>query len=167
MYAIIPAIIAPDRGRFEMQNLFGLLVATLMAATAVAGNALALVTPESELTTTHTQNSKSISAPPQVNGPVEVTVSFDLRDIDHIDDEAETFEFTGVIKLSWHDPRQEFDPVTEGTKEKIYQGSFQFNEVYSGWFPQLRLPWRLRRTLRASPVSVAASSVPVLMIGST
>ncbi len=139
MYAIIPRIIRPDRGSIKMQNLFGFLVATLLAATTVAGNALALVTPESELTTTHTQSHEFRSTLPQVNGPVEVTVSFDLRDIDHIDDEAETFEFTGVMKLSWHDPRQGFDPVTEGTKEKIYQGSFQVNEVYSGWFPQLIL----------------------------
>ena len=116
-----------------MQNLFGFLVATLMVASTVPGNALALVTPESELTTTHTQSDEFGSALPQENGPVAVTVSFDLRDIDHIDDEAETFEFTGVMKLSWHDPRQEFDPATEGTREKIYQGSFQFDAVYSGW----------------------------------
>jgi len=80
-----------------------------------------------------------MSALPQGKGPVEVTVSFELRDVDHIDDDAETFEFTGVLNLSWHDPRQAFDPVTEGTEEKIYQGSFQFDEVFSGWYPQLIL----------------------------
>jgi hypothetical protein len=77
--------------------------------------------------------------PPQKNGPVEVIISFDLREIDHIDDDAETFEFTGVLKVSWHDPRQAFDPITEGVDEKIYQGEFQFDEVFSGWFPQLIL----------------------------
>ena len=120
-----------------MQNLFIFLVATLMAVTTVPGNALALATPESELTTT--QSIKFMGGLPKKKGPVEVTVSFDLRDIDHIDDEAETFEFTGVLKLSWHDPRQTFDPIIEGIDEKIYQGNFQFNEVYSGWFPQLIL----------------------------
>ena len=108
-----------------------MLMATVAAA---AGNAQALPAPESEL-----NSNKFISALPQQDGPVEVTVSFDLRDIDHLDDEAETFEFTGVMKLSWHDPRQAFDPIMEGTKEKIYQGNFQFNEVFSGWYPQVIL----------------------------
>jgi hypothetical protein len=139
MYAIISTKVILGRGSIQMQNLFKFLVVTLMAATAVAGNALALETPESELTTAHTLSNEFKSSLPQAEGPVEVTVSFELRDIDHIDDEAETFEFTGVIKLSWHDPRQAFDPVTEGTEEKIYQGSFQFKEAFPGWFPQLIL----------------------------
>ena len=139
MYAIIPIMIMLGRGSIQMQSFLGFLVLTLMITTAVAGNDLALVTPESELTNAQTQSNEFPSSLPQVSGPVEVTVSFDLRDIDHIDDEAETFEFTGVIKLSWHDQRQAFNPVTEGVEEKIFQGDFQFNEVFSGWFPQLIL----------------------------
>ena len=122
-----------------MDNLFKFLVAMLMAATTVAGNALALDTPGPELTNAHTQSNEFMSTPPQAEGPVEVTVSFELREVDDIDDEAETFEFTGVMKLSWHDPRQAFNPVTEGTEEKIYQGHYQFNEIFDGWFPQLIL----------------------------
>lgn len=122
-----------------MKNIFGFLLAALMAATSIPEDALALVTAEPELTTSHAQNKKFMSALPQGNGPVEVTVSFELRDINHIDDEAETVEFTGVMKLSWDDPRQAFDPVIEGAEEKIYQGNFQFNEVFTGWFPQLIL----------------------------
>jgi hypothetical protein len=113
-----------------MQNIFGFLLAALLAATSMPDDALALVTAEPELTTSHERNNKFISALPQENGPVEVTVSFELRDINHIDDEAETVEFTGVLKLSWDDPRQAFDPVIEGTEEKI---------VFTGWFPQLIL----------------------------
>lgn len=128
-----------NRNIAQMQNLFGFLLATLMAATSIPGDALAVVTAEQELTTGHAQSNKFMSALPQENGPVEVTVSFELRDINHIDDEAETAEFTGVLKLSWHDPRQAFDKVAEGTEEKIYQGNFQFNEVFTGWFPQLIL----------------------------
>lgn len=122
-----------------MQNIFGFLLAALMAATSIPEDALALVTAEPELTTSHARNNKFMSALPQENGPVEVTVSFELRDINHIDDEAETVEFTGVLKLSWDDPRLAFDPVIEGTEEKIYQGNYQFNEVFTGWFPQLIL----------------------------
>jgi hypothetical protein len=122
-----------------MQKLLIFLVATLMAVTTSSGNALARVTPESELTTTHTQSNKFMGGLPQKKGPVEVTVSFELRDINYINDEDETVELTGVLKTSWHDPRQAFDPAIEGTEEKIYQGNFQFNEIFTGWFPQLIL----------------------------
>jgi len=122
-----------------MQKLLGFLFVTLMAATSIPGVASAVVTAEPELTTSHAQSNKFMSALPQENDPVVVTVSFELRDINHIDDETETVEFTGVLKLSWHDPRQAFDPAAEGTEEKVYQGNFQFNEVFDGWFPQLIL----------------------------
>ncbi len=71
--------------------------------------------------------------------PVVVRVAFDLHDINQIDDEAETFEFDGVLTLEWHDARQAFDPEADGVDEKLYQGAFQFNEVFPGWFPQMVL----------------------------
>jgi hypothetical protein len=72
-------------------------------------------------------------------GPVVVWARFDLRDINEIDDEAETFEFEGVLTLEWRDERQAFDPAAEGVNEKLYQGDYQFNEVFTGWFPQVVL----------------------------
>jgi hypothetical protein len=123
----------------QKHKLFGFLVVALLAATTAPRNALALEVSEAEMIAAQTQSNKFMRAPPQGKGPVEVTVSFELRDVDYIDDDAETFEFTGVLKLSWHDPRQAFDPVIEGTDEKIYQGSFQFDEVIVGWYPQLIL----------------------------
>jgi hypothetical protein len=122
-----------------MQNVFKFFVAMLMTAATVAGNASAQVNPEPGLTNAHTLSDEFISAPPQTAEPVEVTVSFELRDIDHIDDEAETFEFTAVMKLSWHDPRQAFNSVNDATEEKIYQGKYQVEEDFGGWFPQLIL----------------------------
>ena len=122
-----------------MHKIFVFLVVALMAATTVSVSVLAQVVTETESATTHTEGNTFINALPLENGPVEVTASFELRDIDHFDDEAETIEFTGVMKLSWHDSRQAFDPVTEGTNEKMYQGDFQFNEMFSGWYPQLIL----------------------------
>jgi hypothetical protein len=68
-----------------------------------------------------------------------VRAGFDLRDINEIDDEAETFEFEGVLTLEWRDERQAFDPAAEGVNEKLYQGDYQFNEVFTGWFPQVVL----------------------------
>jgi hypothetical protein len=70
---------------------------------------------------------------------VPVRASFRLRDINEINDEEETFEFTGVLTLRWRDERQIFDPVAVGADEKVYQGAYQFNEVFTGWFPQVVL----------------------------
>lgn len=71
--------------------------------------------------------------------PVEVTATFHLLDLLQIDDEAETFEFSGVISLKWKDERQAFDPVQAGVAEKLYHGSFQFNEISPSWYPQVIL----------------------------
>ncbi len=83
----------------------------------------------------------SLLGPPTPSGgePVVVSASFVLRDINRIDDEAEAFEFDAILTLEWHDPRQAFDPEHEGVDEKVYQGAFQFNEVFTGWFPQVVL----------------------------
>lgn len=81
----------------------------------------------------------NLFALPGIEGPVGVSVGFELRDINEINDEAETFEFTGVLTTSWLDPRQAFDPAAEGVKEKIYTGAYQFNEIAPGWYPQIVL----------------------------
>lgn len=78
-------------------------------------------------------------APPNDDGPVVVQARFDLYNINEINDETETFEFTGVLTLKWKDPRQAFDPAVVGTDEKVFQGDYQFNEVSTGWYPQLVL----------------------------
>jgi hypothetical protein len=80
-----------------------------------------------------------VLGPPNGDGPVVVRASFEVRDINDIEDEAERFEFGGVLKLTWHDERQAFDPVEAGVDEKIYQGGYQFNELSPGWFPQVVL----------------------------
>jgi hypothetical protein len=73
------------------------------------------------------------------DGPLVVKVGFDLRHINAIDDEAETFEFDAVLTLEWRDARQAFDPGAVGASEKLYQGDYQFDEVFTGWFPQVVL----------------------------
>lgn len=81
----------------------------------------------------------SLPTPFRDGGPVVVQVEFDLQDLNEIDDGAETFEFSGVLVLEWRDERQAFDPTTEGVSEKLYQGAYQFNEVFTGWFPEVVL----------------------------
>ena len=76
---------------------------------------------------------------PPVPGPVEVAAGFELHDVNEIDDLTETFEFTGVLTLQWRDPRQAFDPAVEGVDEKVFQGRYQFDEVATGWYPQVVL----------------------------
>ena len=80
-----------------------------------------------------------VLAPPAGDGPVVVTVRFMLRDVSAVDDDAETVGFTGVLVLTWRDPRQSFDPKTAGVAEKSYQGSYQVNELSPAWYPQVVL----------------------------
>lgn len=104
-----------------------LLACALGAATAVLGAADAAAAEEFLL------------GPPIQDGPVVVRVGFRLSEVNDIDEERETFEFEGVLTMRWHDPRQAFDPAELGVQERIYQGAFQFNEVFTGWWPQMIL----------------------------
>jgi len=81
-------------------------------------------------------NEPFLLSPPMQTGPVVVWAHFELHDINEINDEAETFEFTGILTLKWHDPRQAFDPAVAGVKEKVFQGDYQFDELSPGWYPQ-------------------------------
>jgi len=77
--------------------------------------------------------------PPNPGEPTTVHVGFFLSDVTDVDEEREMFEFESVLTLKWHDARQAFDPTELGVQELIYQGQFQFNEVFNGWWPQLVL----------------------------
>ena len=59
-----------------------------------------------------------------------------IVDVIDVDDVNESFEAEVVIAASWNDPRLAFDAETEGTDRKIFQGDYQFAEVYAGWWPQ-------------------------------
>jgi len=84
-------------------------------------------------------SSSVLLGPPKEDGPVVVRASLEIQDVDQINEENETFEFTGVLTLTWHDSRQAFDPAAVGVNEKIYQGDYQFNELSPSWFPQVVL----------------------------
>jgi hypothetical protein len=76
---------------------------------------------------------------PHSVGPVTVRAEFHLLDIQKIDDEDETFAFSGVLTLTWQDDRQRFDPAVEGVQEMVYNGDYQFNELAPAWYPQAML----------------------------
>jgi len=77
--------------------------------------------------------------PPDGAGPVQVDIGFLLSNINAINEEDETFDFEGVLSMHWRDPRLAFDPAQTGYDQLFYQGSYQFNEVFSGWWPQVFL----------------------------
>lgn len=77
-----------------------------------------------------------VLGPPKGNRPVAIQASFELHDINLINEEDQVFEFTGIVVLNWRDPRQAFDPVRAGVDEKVFQGNYQFDELSPGWFPQ-------------------------------
>lgn len=76
---------------------------------------------------------------PPPDGPTRVAMGFHLHDITAVDGEQETCSLEGVVTLTWSDPRQAFDPAELGVRERVYQGGYQFSEVYDGWWPQLVL----------------------------
>lgn len=81
----------------------------------------------------------ALLAPPPGERPVAVRAAFELRNISGLDEEAETFRFSGLLTLVWNDPRQAFDPAQAGVAEKVYQGDYQFNELAPSWYPQVVL----------------------------
>ena len=80
-----------------------------------------------------------VLGPPNSSEPIPIHVGFFLSDVTDVDEEREMFEFEAVLTVSWRDERQAFDPEKLGVMEQVYQGAFQFNEVYNGWWPQLVL----------------------------
>ena len=66
---------------------------------------------------------------PSRSSPVEVRASFHLLGLQHIDDEEETFEFSGILTLEWKDPRQAFDPSKAGVEEKLTNGTYQLSLI--------------------------------------
>ncbi len=85
------------------------------------------------------QAAGSITGPPDQDGPLTVDIGFYLSNINDIDEESETFDFEGILSMHWKDPRLSFDPAETGADELYFQGEYQFNEVFNGWWPQVYL----------------------------
>ena len=70
------------------------------------------------------------------SSPTVVHVGTFVADIVDLDEATETFEIELILVGTWDDPRLAFDPIEEGVDKKIFQGQFQFDEAYTGWWPQ-------------------------------
>jgi len=69
--------------------------------------------------------------------PTIVTVGIFVADIIRVSEVDQTFEAELIYYASWEDPRLAFDPAeNSGDDVKIWQGEFQFREMYHGWWPQ-------------------------------
>ena len=77
--------------------------------------------------------------PPVSEGPTRVSGGVFVSDVNAVTEQEETFELEAILTLRWQDARQAFDPAELGVREKVYQGDYQFAEVYDGWWPQLIL----------------------------
>lgn len=71
------------------------------------------------------------------SSPTEVKLGIFLADIVDMNEVEEAFQAEIIVIAEWNDPRLAFDAQAEGTDYKLFQGEFQFNEVYRGWWPQL------------------------------
>jgi len=87
----------------------------------------------------NTEAGNNAYGPPEDDGPVVVEIGFFLTNINAINEEDETLDFEGTLSLRWRDPRLAFDPGETGYEQRYYQGYYQFDEVFSGWWPQVVL----------------------------
>lgn len=78
--------------------------------------------------------------------PTRVQCAILILNVVEIDDVNESFEAEIAVLASWRDPRLAFDPGVEGTAVKLFQGAFQFTEVFKGWWPQLLILNEVGRT---------------------
>ena len=89
--------------------------------------------------------------------PTRVECAILIVDVVDIDDVNESFQAEIAILASWQDPRLAFDPAAEGTDLKLFQGSFQFNELFKGWWPQLLI---LNEVGREDPKAITVTISP-------
>lgn len=71
------------------------------------------------------------------NSPTIVKVGIFLADIVALNEVEETFQAEFIILSEWMDDRLAFDAEVFGSDRKLFQGDFQFNEVFAGWWPSL------------------------------
>ncbi len=68
--------------------------------------------------------------------PTIVRCAIVVLDVIDIDDVNESFTAEIAVVANWHDPRLAFDAAAEGTDRKLFQGGYQFAEIFTGWWPQ-------------------------------
>lgn len=78
-----------------------------------------------------------INTPPQKPTIIDTTAF--ITDIQSLDEVSEQLQVDAVFKLEWDDSRLAFDAKKENTEYKLYQGDFQYDELFEGWKPQISI----------------------------
>ncbi len=63
-----------------------------------------------------------------------------ITDIQSLDEVNEQLQIDVIFRFKWNDPRLKFDKNDEKTSYKLYQGNFQYDEIFEGWRPQISIP---------------------------
>ena len=71
--------------------------------------------------------------------PLPISIGLYVADFPDLDEDEKTFEFEATLSLHWRDERLAFDPAQAGAAEMVWEGDYQFAEVFPGWWPQLVL----------------------------
>jgi hypothetical protein len=71
------------------------------------------------------------------SSPTVVKVGVILADIIELDEMKESLQAELIILAEWEDPRLAFDSEAYGSNRKLFQGEFQFKEVFAGWWPSV------------------------------
>ncbi len=116
-------------------QVLGLVALLILAPVLCLANAEVAAPLEAE----QSQKKPFLFSTPAPGIPTTVFIEFYLEGINYISSVEETLEFTGTITLTWKDPRVAFNPQDIGVPEILYQGYFQFDEVATGWYPQVVL----------------------------
>ena len=71
------------------------------------------------------------------SNPTKVTVTAFITDIQNVDELNEQMQVDAIFQYKWNDPRLAFDSKKEDVPYKLFQGIFQFDETFEGWYPQI------------------------------
>jgi hypothetical protein len=109
------------------------------------------------MVTGHVARAMDAGMPNPPASPTRVTCAILILDVIDIDDVNESLEVELALLATWHDPRLAFDAEEEGVDCKLFQGEFQFAELFRGWWPQFLIVNQVGRgdtsaiTLRVFP----------------
>lgn len=71
------------------------------------------------------------------SSPTKVTVTAFITDIQSLDELNEQVQVDAIFQYKWNDPHLAFDAKKTAEPYKLFQGSFQLDEVFEGWRPQM------------------------------
>ena len=66
---------------------------------------------------------QDLRLPPNPDQPTEIRVGLFVEDLRNIDAVQSSYNFRGVVTVTWCDPRLAFDAVAQGHTEKVYVGT--------------------------------------------